>query len=573
MDGQQAASRRMSDMSLSTITPAPGSPQAAPALAQFVADEMLRAPLLFDQLLDATLDRIKRELPEMHPRLRSDAADLLHAMKASRSTLADRFVRTLHGLAMAELNQQPLPGAMRPTLRPTKTNTLALVDEAEVAIDVELSHTIELIRSEADAELRELQTYTAALAGDMDLRSDHNPFRPESYARALWSVAMALPLSRAFHVQFMRDATKPLVNLLRQAYAASSSRLHAQGVEPAAYRTVILHDGMRRSSSVETRITPDFKHISQALSTGAPALRATPQAAAGRAGTPANAAKPAPSQTNGLGGTQAPPRSRDGRVEALVDSLFRAIRHDKRVPADVLLLITRLHTSALHLAAADAEALLDEAHPLWKFINRVAYEAEMVPDTTDTERARLLRVTQSTIEQLLAEPQQTAALYTWGSQNLEHLSRQRLERRCARVASQIGRLQKLEDSLLTQEPASSALEGALDAPSLDTVPADLMPKVGEKPPVPTQRWLDELRQGQWLQLFLEGRWVHAQLLWPGERREVWLLGDGASDTTWAIRRQAMAMLFEAGLMKGLTQRTLMRRAAQAVHEDHLARAA
>ena len=81
---------------------------------------------------------------------------------------------------------------------------------------------------------------------------DHNPFRAEVMARAVWAAAQALPLSRGHQIAFMRHASQPLAQVLRTSYAASTSRLEGMGVEPAAYRTLILPSGSRRST-VEKR--------------------------------------------------------------------------------------------------------------------------------------------------------------------------------------------------------------------------------------------------------------------------------------------------------------------------------
>jgi hypothetical protein len=548
------------------------------ALEKFVDDEMLRAPLLFDQMIESTVERMTRDMSGLPPLQRSSSNDLLHAIKTRRTSLADQFVRSLHDLAMAELRQQPAPamgtatgtGTGRMPLAQARPNALALVDEDEVAVDVELAHAIQGIKNEAEYELRELQTYTAALVGDMDLTRDHNPFRAESYARALWAAAQALPLSRGFQVQFMRQASQSLAALLRQAYAASSSRLDAQGIEPAAYRTVILPSGARSSRTMDSSYSPDLRQVQQTLSTLALALRTEGAAAAATTYAPGH--RPAPALA-GSPARPSPDRQADPQTQALVDSLFEAIRQDKRVPGDVLMLILRLHSPALKLAQLDAAALTEESHPLWEFVNRLAYEAEMVPDPGDPERARLLRLAQATIDQLIADPRQTAALYVWAADRLQNYLRQGLARRCTAAASQIGALQKLEDKLLAGQPVPTTLNGALDVPQMVTVPADLMPASSPKPLLAAQSWLEELAPGDWVRVFLQGQWLHVQVLWPGERREIWLLGDGASDATWAVRKRALLILFEAGLLKSLKQRSLVRRAAGAVHAQAMAQAA
>jgi hypothetical protein len=560
------------------MRPLPGSARPSAALLQFVDDEMLRAPLLFDQLAEGAADRIGKQMPLLAPLQRSATAELLQSLNARRATLADLFTRSLREQVQAELRGRPLASLGRPGLQDAQMTTLALVDEDEVAIDVELAHTIELVKSVAEFELRELQTYTAALVGDMDVTRDHNPFRAETYARALWSAAQGLPFARGFQVQFMRHASEPLAALLRQAYAASVSRLEQQGIEPAAYRTVILPAGARRAFGMDTTYGPDLHQVREVLSTVEPAGLAAPPPTAHATPGPTVPTVPrsatAAGQRRPTAVTSAPPLRIDARSAALVERLFEAIRGDQRVPPDVLVLILRLQPAALRLAQVDADRLADEAHPLWTFVNRVAYEAEMMPRSTDPERMRFLRLAQETIGHMAAEPQQTASLYIWGCEKLESWLRQRLARRCSAAASQIGALQKLEDKLLASQYEPTTLNGALDVPQLDTVPASLLPE--EAPRLDnhdTQEWLDALEPGTWVRLFLQGRWVQAQVLWPGERRELWLLGDGATDETWAVRRRALAQLYETNLLKSLTQRSLVRRAAGVVHAQEQARAA
>jgi hypothetical protein len=261
-----------------------------------------------------------------------------------------------------------------------------------------------------------------------------------------------------------------------------------------------------------------------------------------------------------------------GRTERqsleLVGRLFDAIAADKRVPADVLGPIARLRSPAMRLSLLDSKMLDQDKHPLWRFINRLAYEAEMAPDAGDPERLRLLKVAHATIEQLAAETTQTTALYHWAVERLDVFLQQRLSRRCSAVASHIGALQKLEDKLCEGQAVNSTMHGTLDVPQLDTVPAELM---NESPPTATapldDAGLDDFRPGDWLRMFLQGHWEHVQLLWPGERREIWLFGDGASDATFAVRRRALVAMRDARLLKGLTQRSLLRRAAEAVQEQ------
>jgi hypothetical protein len=591
--------------------------QVSHALLQYVDDELLRAPLLFDQLVEGTVDHARKGLAEMSPFQRSAVADLMQALQTHRLRLAEYFMESLRDQVSADMARHA-PKAHGKTGRP---QSLSLVDEEEVAMDVQLSHCIEAIKSVAEYELRELQTFTSALVGDMDVAQDHNPFRAETWARALWAASQALPLSRGHQVNFMRHSATPLAQLLRRSYAASTSRLESMGVEPAAYRTLILPAGSRRGRSGDVTYSPDLQTMRETMPAPldeastltfhgqATIARPATAPAAGRAPMPASPGyAPAstgvppvvvamPSMATVLPPRTAPntaaatatstgvprgpgrelwreiarnaPHRADRQAIELVSRLFDAMLGDNRVPQDVNVLLSRLHGPAMRLALRDTSLLDKGEHPLWHFVNRMAFAAEMSPDPGDPERLQLLKLAQGTIDQLASEPEQNTSLYRWALERLDVFLNKRLTRRVAALASQVGALQKLEDKLVVTHAIPSTMHGTLDVQQLDTVPADLLD--GEPPPShsPTQAkdWLSRLRTGDWVRMFLQGRWVQAQLLWPGEHNEIWLFGDGASDATWAVRRRALLTMHGKGLAKSLRQRSIVGAAALRVQEQ------
>jgi len=554
--------------------------QVPPRLQQFVEDEMLRAPLLFDQVIEEGQGRLRKSLPALGPMQRATAADLLQTLQGQRQRIAGEFLRSLRAQVQEDLAwHRPKRGAVAP-----KPLALALVDEDTVAFDVELSHAIELIKSHCEHELRELQTYTSALVGDMDVSRDHNPFRAETYARALGAAVQALPLSTAHHVTLMQHTSPALAPVLRKVYAGAASRLESQGVEPAAYRTVILPSGVRSPGRFgETTFSPDLQRMRDSMPEPrdrapepcpadvapvppAPAPEA-PDAPDTHADAPRRAVVAPREHWSDVAGSSA--SRADRQAVELVSRLFDAMLADLRVPGDAAQVITRLHNPALRMTLRDASLLDQDKHPLWRFINRLVFEAQMTPDSHDPDRLQLLRLALSTADQLNAEPEQDARLYRWACDRLESFLEKRFTRRFSAVSGHIGALQKLEDRLAAGHTALSTLHGMLDVPQLDTVPAELMP---EEAPVPGSRadaeaWLDSLLPGTWVRLFLQGHWVHAALLWPGDRREVWLFGDGASDATWAVRRGALLMMHGALLAKKLKQRSIVGTAAKRVHRE------
>ncbi|MEY3253901.1 MAG: hypothetical protein RL227_2874, partial [Pseudomonadota bacterium] len=257
----------------------------------------------------------------------------------------------------------------------------------------------------------------------------------------------------------------------------------------------------------------------------------------------------------------------------LVSRLFEAMTADRRVPQDVLLLISRLHGPAMRLAVRDRSLLDHDRHPLWRFINQLAFIAEMTPHGGDPERLALLRTAQATIDQLTSEAVQRTGLYRWAWEHLQGFLDKRLQRRLATLASQVGALQKSERKLSLndsrRDAAPSTLNGPLDAHQLDTVPAEFIDSAvtPDQSMVAAEAWLSALQTGDWVRMFLQGRWLQVQLLWRGEQGEFLLFGDGSSDETWAVRSRALALMHSHGLVKTLRVRSIVGSAAQRVQQD------
>jgi hypothetical protein len=550
-------------------------PTASAALQQFVDDELMRTPLLVDQVIEGAVDRVRQGMAGMMPHDRAVAGDLLQAVLSNRAYIVDYYAGSLREQVGAELAR--LPSAATPAAPAArKSLSLSLVDEDEVAVDVEISHAIETIRSVAEYELRELQTFTAALVGDMDLAHDHNPFRAETHARALWAAAQALPLSRGFRISFMRHASLPLAQVLRKTFAGATSRLEASGIEPASYRTLILPSGSRRSRTPETTYSPDLHRILDSMpvhetpAVPQPALEQVLQqndAQWRRLATDA-----APSEYGRLREQQrmqlveSATTAVDQQLIELLTRLFDAVLGERDLPPDIQLLLSRLQASTLRVALRDASMLDTFDHPVWRFMDRVAFQDEILPAPGAPARQRALHLVLGLVEHLSAEAAQDAALYGRALEHLLGQERQRLVERCTAAREQIESLQRLEERIIASPAPISTLSGALDLAELDTVPADLIETdaARQRSPAVASAWLEQRQAGDWMRAFLQGRWVHAQLLWPGEHGEVWLLGDAASDATWAVRQRALLTLHDEHLLRALEPRSLVRAAAKRV---------
>lgn len=505
-------------------------------MQNFVDDELLRAPLVMEATLQGSIEALQKGPGVMGASERSVASDIIQRLSSHRPRMIDRYVASLREQVNAELSHEAM---MVLGTAARTTGSLALVDDDEVTIDVVISHTIEAIRSVAEHELRELLSYTSALVGDMDVGADHNPFRAEVQAQALWAAAQALPLTRGHQLAFMRHAATPMAQSLRKSYAAACARLDGEGLEPAAYRTLIPPAGPRTSRTLDRDLLEPMPSM---ISITLPGTNATTT----------TASMPAPQAAPGGG--------YDQKILALIGRLFEGMFSDRRLAPGVSAALARVQPFAMKAALQDPALLEQASHPLWRFVDLLAHLAQVDAGPDGLAREKLLRFAGKLIDQLAEEARHTHQLYGWAIERLERYAAHRLNERCALAEAHIVVMQQLEDKLSRSDAGASTLQGALDVTQLDTVPADLLdlpkgPRLGAADTA--ARWLAELRTGQWLRLFRKGGWVCSQLLWPGDRGEVWLFADSDSDDSWAIRRSAITLLREEGLAHVMLPRSLL----------------
>ncbi len=549
-------------------------------LRRFIDDELLRAPMLLESVIDGALAAMRAQWSLLPPRDQAAAKSLHQAAQARRPLAVQRFVQSLREQVQAELRRNVLaPSDAAAAPAPA---TLSLVDDNSIAADVEIAHLIEAVKSDAEHELRELAAYTSALMGDADVARDHNLFRPETHVRALWEATQAMPSALGFQVGFLRHAGKPLGQVLRKSYASACARLQADGIVPATYRTVIHAGSPRRTrwSDSWTGVGPELESVRDSLP--------VPLQAADIAKAPQLPALEQSLLAAERALVEQPADETVPRIGALVDTLhhrlcesqtsatqrqtiewlcglFEAIVTDPRLPAGVPRTLAPLLVPALRQALADRAALDDYAHPLWRLADRVALLAELAGDAGAAERDALLRFARGVIEQIARDAKPDAALYRWALERLHAWEQHRLEQRLGRCGAELASLEALEHRLLGEQPTPGTLAGALDVGHLDTVPAVLLESF--QPSAfdtgsDAATWVAQRAVGDWLRVFIQGRWVRAQLLWQSPQGELWLLGDRAGSATWALRRRALERMRTENLLKALRPRLLAGSAAR-----------
>jgi hypothetical protein len=564
-------------------------------LQRFVDEELARAPLFADEALQATLEALARTQREGPYPERGPAADVARAVFDHRSRLVTAYTQTVLRLVQDEWRRETAtPGSAAATAAAAPSSAarrgagvdldfeplsrrmgLELVDENHVAQDVAQAAALEALRTVAEHEIRELATFTAALVGDMDVARDWNPLRPETQAKALWAMAQALPQHGGLPLAFMRAVATPFAHCLRKAYAAACTRLEDAGVEPAVCRTLILPRGPRRARAESTLdqmalaqiqlSLPDIKaglvaSADAASSESASALSAAPSG--GNAPAPAGAFPSLPGTANSAASAE---RKLDATALDVLGRLFDTLLGDRRLAAKSSL--ARLQPLALRLAAREPALLDDFTHPLWRLMDQIAWQAELLLDAP-AQRQRFIDKADQLLEHLAGEPEQNAGLYHWALQRLAAAERfgneQRLRAHSARLRVLGEQDRRLAAGETPTEPA------ALTVGQLETVPDALMGGDPLKPSLSTEAqavaWLDERQPGAWWRLFVDGAWQQMQLLWVGPQREAWLLAwasDSADETdALAFQRKALLRLREAGLAHERKPRSLVRDAAE-----------
>ena len=543
------------------------SPQ--PTLHTYVDEELLRAPMTLDIVIDAVLAQWRLRMP-LHSRQDGDPARLL---QQHRDELVGAALAQLRTTAQADLTQRPgLPGALASGPgKALRGNDLSLIDEDDVAIDIEIARCTEAVKLQAETDLRTLQTYTLALVDDLNVSRDTNPFRPDRFVRALWVGVQVLPLSRPVMAAFLHEAAQPLAAGLQRTYQAAWMRLADQGVEPAAHRTIIAPGasiGGWGGNSARYRPPAGLESLrgslpSAATSTWSSALPTLPMPIVGAdlASQPARSGS-APQLDAGqpaLRSAVAPglPAATNPELIDLLSRLFDTIQQQFNLAPDTVALLQRLQPAALRLALRDPSVLDTYEHPLWRFMDHLVHN---IQTSGAGQRPRLVGLGRNLVDHLSNVDTSAQQGFAWALERLMAAQRHSLAQATASAAPAIDKLRR---QVRADAPATTSTM-PLDIASLDTVPAELMTEPAAARPASSVLAADGLRVGTVIRAYLQSDWRTLQALWQDDGHELALLLEPATDRLFALRQAALARLLAEGLAQPLRVRSLVRRAADRV---------
>jgi len=489
------------------------------ALQAFIAEELERMPALIEQVRRQTMAALMRsDGAALSADERTQRFNLAQALDRQAGRFDEAFVAALRkGVSNALLDQKS------PVAPPPRG--LALLDESEHNEDVEVARVVAQIGGVAEWELRELQTFTSALSGLPYVSVSSNPLRPDAFADALWQAAGSVAPAR-LRTLLLRAGAGALAASLRQALAAACTRLEAQGIQPSLYRTAVPRSG--ESARIST------------LSGLLERLPASPP--------PKRAATPPVAQAV----------EADAQITDMLNRLFGAITRDAQLHPTLRALTGLLQASALRLALRDP-ALLDLAgHPLWQLLDRFAFQSATHPDPADPQLLAWVAFASETVVAMQAEPIHDAAPYQRAVEQLDAYAAAQFNAQLQQAAGEIASLRESE-----RHPDTST--GRLDFGSMETVPADLLSSApsGDADATAAQ-WVDQQLAGNWFRLFLRSRWTVTRLLWRSDSASRWVLFTPNAHRKDVVDRTALIRLRAEGLLRPMTQRAVVLRAAESV---------
>ncbi len=456
-------------------------------LQRFADDELAAAPALVARVRIGAVQLLATSAePCLSPEERVHHAELHQALQRQAPVYESTFLASLRRRVDAEMNaaDHGTGADLAPSREPAG---LELMDEARVEIDIEISRAMQLIDSTAEWELHELQTFTSTLAGGRHVTAESNPFRPLVYAMALWDAACAISDLQPRRALLLRTSAGVAAGLLKNAWAAASTRLESQGVQPGIYRTVVLPSG----AGMVARGDPD---ASRPLFPPA-VLPRLPQAAA----------RP------GSGSHAGPAGAASTRAADLATALFESLLSDSQLPDAFRNLVSGLRGPGVRAAGLDPDVLDSHAHPLWRLIDRVGEVGAGYPRTDDPRRECFLAFASSAIAEIAPSPAPDTAL-------LRRL------------------LNRIDGCLAEQLQAElRAARGAIDALALverrDVLEQHLVQRLTEQ--------MASVRTSPAIRRFVAGTWtrvIAADMLAHGDQSEA-AIGDWKTldDLLWSLR--------------------------------------
>lgn len=471
-------------------------------------------------------------------------------LERKQTVFATTFDTKLEEGVAAEMRRHD--GRARPSTLGTGWQSLSLVDDREVELQVGAERISLTLQHHCEWELRELDALMIGLLQRQSPpgspRNDaepRNPLRPEIVGKALVWACDAITDSETVRRVLTEQLARSLASAMPALYGAIAQDMKSAGIKPLemSVRTVQGPGnelGQFTNTGYDTLGRPiglDSTDDSRAgrLSSGSGSLGPSTRSGAGSSG----AGSPAPRDTIGqvdadvmalirrlavLGnvavdtqrdaihsgrgsvpGTLTPVTnlilanreelqrtatgSLDHMVIDVVGSLFDQILADPKVPPQMARHIARLQLPVLRAALGDATFFSSRRHPVRKLVNRMASLAVAFEDFSDGPGQKFLALVRELVDEIVGGDFDQMALYEQTLDRLESFIAEQAQRDVEANSRASSLLDQKEIDLLLQQRYMQQLQAALA-------------------PVPMEEFLRQFLTQVWTQALMKATQLH-----------------------------------------------------------------
>ena len=475
----------------------------APLLQRFVEDELALAPALVSRVVAGTVQLLGPANDAASGAERMDHADVMASLRQRSSQYESAFVESLKKQVGEDLVRRTDPSCEEPA---SELDSLELMDESRVEVDIEISRAMQLIDSTAEWELRELQIFTSTLVGQTHVTAESNPFRPLVYATALWDAACVVVgsqvASRAHPANVGRrrrgiaEERRPPPRLRawrRRAWSpASTARWCCPRARAPADPRPSRHGPARsarcwracrrrRRPARARRRTPRRTLVSRPFGATAPP-DAAPELDQALMRLDELLRHPA-MEASGTGAISSARRLEqhrsalvasavallDRQVIELVTRLFESMLADSALPGAFRPVVSRMQVAALRLCLADSAALDSFDHPLWRLLDRIGETSVGHSRIEDPRLAAFLAFGAAVAEEMAGAAAPDAALFRRGLNRIDAFLSEQLQGQLRAAQPAVEALKRAERREVLQQHLSLRLTDSMV--NLRTTPA------------------------------------------------------------------------------------------------------
>ena len=395
---------------------------------------------------------------------REHTSPVLGVLRKDREDLVLRVTQALRSrLATAAGTPEPSAPAAQPG-----GLTLSLIGEAQIDEEIETARIVQLIESEADAELQELNALCSSLRrlGHVDPKAA--PLRPLVCAQALREALADLPVEAGTRLLLLRALGSAVGLQMRAVYSQQTQLLSSWGVKPASFRI--------KQAAAAARVPLDATRPGELSSPDEPAAAAqSMERLVHWARETASADLDAAGPTTESGGlnlrllAEPLPAGHNGHAlpqpaaEQLMQRLFNQLGAQGEVSPAARQLVQGLEWAGRQLVKQDPALWSRPDHPWWTLIDRLLAVGAVHEDLGEQEQGSLHASLSQVVSRIQQAPQLDLQACQQAADEVQAVASRLLEGDARALLDQVTNMQRHADREETETELRNQLVQQLRA--------------------------------------------------------------------------------------------------------------